>query len=47
MVAGDIGSTLDVPTTNLSFHLEALTQDTARLKRELDRVGTLLPCLSS
>jgi ArsR family transcriptional regulator, arsenate/arsenite/antimonite-responsive transcriptional repressor len=26
MVAGDIASTLDVPSTNLSFHLKALTQ---------------------
>ena len=25
MVAGEIGSTLDVPPTNLSFHLKALT----------------------
>ncbi|MCC6609995.1 MAG: helix-turn-helix transcriptional regulator [Burkholderiales bacterium] len=26
MVAGEIASTLDVPPTNLSFHLKALTQ---------------------
>ncbi|MEO8132998.1 MAG: helix-turn-helix domain-containing protein [Betaproteobacteria bacterium] len=26
MVAGEIGTTLDVPPTNLSFHLKALTQ---------------------
>jgi len=26
MVAGDIATTLDVPPTNLSFHLKALTQ---------------------
>ena len=26
MVAGEISSTLDVPPTNLSFHLKALTQ---------------------
>ena len=26
MVAGEIGSALDVPPTNLSFHLKALTQ---------------------
>jgi DNA-binding transcriptional ArsR family regulator len=26
MVAGDISKTLDVPPTNLSFHLKALTQ---------------------
>ena len=25
MVAGDIGTTLNVPPTNLSFHLKALT----------------------
>lgn len=26
MVAGEIASTLDIPPTNLSFHLKALTQ---------------------
>jgi DNA-binding transcriptional ArsR family regulator len=26
MVAGEIASTLDIPSTNLSFHLKALTQ---------------------
>ncbi|MEI2635240.1 MAG: helix-turn-helix domain-containing protein [Methylotenera sp.] len=26
MVAGDIASTLDVPSTNMSFHLKAMTQ---------------------
>ncbi|MDP3087920.1 MAG: helix-turn-helix domain-containing protein [Methylotenera sp.] len=31
MVAGEIGTTLDVPPTNMSFHLKAMTQ--ARLLR--------------
>lgn len=26
MVAGEIGTTLDIPPTNLSFHLKAMTQ---------------------
>ena len=46
LVAGEIATELQLPPTNLSFHLKAMTyaelqHDRERFKVELDRIGKL------